>query len=118
MLRYSHMFLAYLTVAGFGVRLLLSVAEHRLAQAKLVRVAPHVIDTALLAIGVVMALRLGISPVSGWLGAKLVGLVAYIGFGVLAMRGRGVTRWLGAVGAFLSVGYVFAVATTRQVFPF
>ncbi|MCR9276457.1 MAG: SirB2 family protein [Pseudomonadaceae bacterium] len=117
MLRHSHMFLAYLTVVGFALRLFWSATEHQLSQAKAVRIAPHVIDTALLVIGVIMALRLGISPVSGWLGAKLAGLVAYIGFGVLAMRGRGAVRWLGAIGAFASVGYIFAVATTRQVMP-
>lgn len=118
MLRHSHMFLAYLTVFGFALRLFLSATQHRLSGAKVLRIAPHVIDTALLAIGVIMALRLGISPVSGWLGAKLAGLVAYIGFGVLAMRGQGVARWLGAIGAFASVGYIFVVATTRQVIPF
>ena len=53
---------------------------------KWVKIAPHVIDTLLLTLGVVMAFNIGASLFDGWLGAKLLGLLAYIGFGVVTMR--------------------------------
>ena len=66
-----------------------------------------------------MALNMSLSPVSGWLGAKLLGLLAYIGFGVLTLRSPNrAGKIAGLVGALLSVGYIFAVAFTRSVWPF
>jgi len=80
---------------------------------------PHVIDTLLLVLGVAMAFQLGLSPVSGWLGAKLVGLLVYIGFGVLTLRAKTTPmRVVGFAGAILAVGYVFAVAFSRDPSPF
>jgi uncharacterized membrane protein SirB2 len=119
MLKSLHIALAYLTVLGFVVRAVWAFADSPMRQQKWVRIAPHVIDTALLLLGVTLALQLGVSPVSGWLGAKLVGLLAYIGFGVLTLRaGSTSLRVLGLVGALGSVGYVFAVAFSRDPWPF
>ena len=118
LLKTLHMTLAYVTVAGFLLRFGLAVVGHRWRDARFTRIAPHVIDTALLTLGVVMAVRYGLSPVSGWLGAKLLGLLGYILFGVLAMRGRGVLRWFGASAAIGCVAYIFAVAFSREPWPF
>jgi uncharacterized membrane protein SirB2 len=119
MLKLLHIALAYLTVIGFVVRALWAFTESPMRQQKWVRIAPHVIDTALLVLGVTMAFQLGLSPVSGWLGAKLLGLLAYIGFGVLTLRASSAPlRTAGFVGALASVGYVFAVAFSRNPWPF
>jgi len=120
LLKELHVAFAYLTVASFVVRGLLSIAESPLRNAKWIRIAPHVIDTFLLLFGIGLAVTLSISPLSnGWLMAKIVALVAYIGFGVMAMRAK--TRPLKIVGfiaAIGSVGYIFAVAYSKQVMPF
>lgn len=119
MLKSLHIALAYLTVLGFVVRALWAFTDSPMRRGKWVRIAPHVIDTALLVLGVAMAFQLGLSPVSGWLGAKLLGLLAYIGFGVLTLRaGSAPLRIVGLVGALASVGYVFAVAFARAPWPF
>lgn len=119
MLRSVHLMLAYLTVVGFLLRAVWSLTNSPLKNHKLVKVLPHVIDTLLLVLGVVMAYQLSISPFSGWLAAKLVGLLAYIGFGVVTMRGTTTTtKLLGLVGALASVGYIFAVAFSRSAWPF
>ena len=122
MLKSMHVILAYATVVGFIVRASWSLSANEVGQALLktpvARIVPHVIDAVLLAAGVGLAVMAQISPVNGWLGAKLLGLAAYIGFGVLALRGRrGATKVAGVVGALLSVGYVFAVAFTREAAP-
>jgi uncharacterized membrane protein SirB2 len=83
----------------------------------LVRVAPHVNDTLLLAAGVVLALRIHQYPlVHGWLTAKLVGLLIYIALGMVALRfGRSLrvrrNAWLAALLVYL---YIVAVALTRD----
>ena len=118
MLKALHIALAYLTVAGFVIRAVWAMTDSPLRGEKWVRIAPHVIDTLLLALGVVMAVRLSISPFSGWLAAKLVGLLVYIGFGVLTMRASSrAGQLIGFVGALLAVVYVFAVAFSRSVRP-
>lgn len=119
MLRSVHLMLAYLTVIGFVVRAVWSLTQSPLKNHKLVKILPHVVDTLLLVLGVVLAYQLSISPFAGWLAAKLVGLLAYIGFGVVTMRGstQGI-KLLGLVGALVSVGYIFAVAFSRSAWPF
>jgi uncharacterized membrane protein SirB2 len=120
LLKSCHVALAYLTLAGFVVRGLLSIANSQLLTAKWLRIAPHVVDTLLLAFGIALAVMLSLSPFANdWLMAKLVGLVAYIGFGVVAMRARSrPVKIFAFVAAIASVGYIFAVAYSKQVMPF
>ncbi|MDH3641888.1 MAG: SirB2 family protein [Gammaproteobacteria bacterium] len=119
MLRSIHLILAYLTVLGFVVRGIWSMTGSAYLTQKWVKILPHVIDTLLLVLGVAMAISLSISPLEGWLAAKLVSLLAYIGFGVLTMRASGNgLKIVGFVGAMASVGYIFAVAFARSPWPF
>ena len=119
MLKGIHMALAYVTLAGFILRGIWALIDSPLGQKKLVKIVPHVIDTLLLAAGVAMAVNMSLSPLSGWLAAKFVGLLFYIGFGVLTMRAANTRlKVLGFVGALVSIAYIFAVATSRQVWPF
>jgi uncharacterized membrane protein SirB2 len=117
MLKTLHFSLAFLTVAGFVIRAGWAYSAPQMLQQKWVRIAPHVIDSLLLILGVVLAFSLPDGPMQGWLGAKLIALLAYIGFGVMTLRGSGMTRHLGVVGALVSVGYIFMVAFSRQVWP-
>ncbi len=120
LLKEFHVALAYITVAGFVVRGLLALADSPLRNQTWMRVAPHVIDTLLLGFGIALAVSMALSPLAnGWLMAKIVGLLAYIGFGVLAMRARSrPLKILGFVAAMASVGYIFAVAYSKRVMPF
>ncbi len=119
MIKGIHLTLAYVTVAGFILRAVWAFIDSPLREKKWVRIAPHVIDTLLLAAGVTMVVSLSLSPLSGWLVAKFAGLLFYIGFGVLTMRAPSTRlRVLGFAGALVSVSYIFAVAMSRQVWPF
>jgi uncharacterized membrane protein SirB2 len=119
MLKALHVALAYLTIAGFVVRGIWALTDSPLRREKWVRIAPHLVDTLLLTFGVILAFQLSQSPLSGWLGAKLLGLVAYIGFGVVTMRAPDRRLQIaGFAGALLAVIYVFAVAFTREPWPF
>ena len=119
MLKLIHIALAYLTVFGFVVRGIWVLTDSPLRQQKWVRIVPHVIDTGLLALGVALMVTLSLSPWSGWLAAKLLGLLAYIGFGVVTMRASSrPLQLVGFAGALICVGYIFAVAFTRSAWPF
>ena len=114
-----HVFLACFTVLGFALRFGLRSSKNPFADARWVKTLPHIVDTLLLGLGVGMAIQLSISPlVHYWLMAKILGLFAYIGFGILAMRSTSVRgRWVGFIGALMSVSYIFAVAFTKQIVP-
>jgi uncharacterized membrane protein SirB2 len=82
-----------------------------------VRIVPHVIDTALLASAIAMAVLLGQYPgTTGWLTAKVIGLVVYVLLGMVALkRGRTRrTRIAAFTGALVAFAYVASVAVTRD----
>jgi len=85
-----------------------------------VRIVPHVVDTVLLGSAVALAWMSRQYPlVEPWLTAKVVGLLVYIGLGLVALRfGRSrrvrLWAWLAAIAVF---AYIVAVAVTRHPMP-
>ena len=112
-----HVSAVALSGAGFFVRGLGRLRDAAWVQARWLRIAPHAVDTALLASAVALAWTLRLSPLAQpWLGAKIIGVLVYIGLGTLAMRpgrARGVrmVAWLGALATF---AYIVSVALTRD----
>lgn len=118
MLKSFHITLAFLTAAGFLLRGFWSVLDSPQRNERWVRVVPHLVDTALLTLGVMLAFRIGASLGDPWLAAKMTALLAYIGFGVLTMRARTkALKIFGFVAALLALVYLFAVAFTRSPWP-
>ena len=118
MLKGFHVTLAYLTAVGFILRGLWSLLGSELGSARWVRVVPHIIDTLLLILGVTLAVRIGASLADAWLAAKMTALLAYIGFGVLAMRASSrPLKLFGFCAALLSLAYLFTVAYSRSAWP-
>ena len=117
--KYLHVGCVVLSLAGFAARGGLMIAESPLLNARWVKVVPHLVDTLLLASAAWLSWTLGQYPfVHGWLTAKVIGLVLYIGFGMVALR-RGRTKQIRAVFfilALLSAAYVVGVALTRNPF--
>ncbi|MBI4293318.1 MAG: SirB2 family protein [Betaproteobacteria bacterium] len=102
---------------GRGV---LMLAEAPLLRNRALRIVPHVNDTLLLASAVWMALLSRSYPFyEGWLTAKLIALLAYIGLGTVALSyGRSKrTRLAAWVVAQLIFGYIVLVALTHSVTP-
>jgi uncharacterized membrane protein SirB2 len=85
--------------------------------ARWVRTVPHVVDTVLLAAAVVLVFMLRQYPFgTGWLTAKVIGLVVYIGLGTVALRrGRSqrvrLRAWIAAQAVFV---YIVSVALTKN----
>jgi uncharacterized membrane protein SirB2 len=112
-----HITFATLSFLGFVGRGLLMIAGSPLREARFVRVAPHVVDTGLLAAGIALMAGIHEYPfVNGWLTAKLLALLVYVGLGMMALR-LGRTRilrigaWVAAMGLFL---YIVGVALTHS----
>lgn len=115
-----HQAFAALSFLGFFVRGILMLRSSPLLGARFARVAPHVIDTGLLAAALTLMLHIRQYPfVHGWLTAKVIGLLLYIALGTVALR-RGRTRrirvaaWVAAQGVFL---YIVLVALTHSPTP-
>ena len=120
LVKYLHVGCVALSLAGFVARGMLMLAGSPLLQAKFVRIAPHVVDTVLLASAAWLAWFLGQYPfVHGWLTAKVLGLAAYIVLGTLALkRGRSkAIRTAAFVAALAAAAYVVGVALTRNPLP-
>ena len=118
--RVLHIGCAALSITGFALRGVLMLRESPILQARFVRIAPHVVDTALLASAAWLAWFLGQIPlVHGWITAKVLALVLYIVLGMFALR-RGRTKAQRAaafVAALASFAYIVAVALTRDATP-
>jgi uncharacterized membrane protein SirB2 len=96
------------------------LVDSPLLQNRFVRVAPHVVDTVLLASAAWLAWYLGQIPfVHAWITAKLLALVLYVVLGMFALR-RGRTKAQRAaafVAALATAAYIVAVALTRDATP-
>jgi uncharacterized membrane protein SirB2 len=113
-----HVTCVALSIAGFVARFALARLRPELMRNRLVRVAPHVNDTLLLAAAIAMlvAARWDLLAMP-WLGGKIAGLLAYIVLGSVALK-RGRTQAIrnGAfVGALAAFAYVVSVALSKSL---
>ncbi len=120
LLKSLHLACVALSGTGFVLRGTWMLRGSPMLVRRWVRVLPHAVDTALLASAIALAVATGQYPLTqGWLTAKLLGLVAYIVLGSIALRrgrtpGIRITAFRGALAAF---AYIVAVAMTKQVVP-
>lgn len=113
-IKHLHVTAAVLSILFFIVRAAWSVNGSPRLQVGFVRIAPHVIDTILLAAGIYLATVMGWHQ--HWIAAKIVGLVLYIGVGTVAIK-RGKTpasRATAAVVAVIIFLYIVGVALTKS----
>lgn len=120
-LKHIHSTTALATIALFLLRGTWMLGWPHMLTRRWVRIVPHVVDTVLLASAIGMLVVISLNPFTqGWLVVKILGLILYIVLGTIALK-RGRTRAirLGAFVAALAVFfYVYAVAFTKQPWPF
>jgi uncharacterized membrane protein SirB2 len=119
-LKTLHVACVVLSYSLFFLRGVWMIRDAPMLGRRWVRVVPHAVDTVLLASAIAMTVLIGQYPfVAGWLTAKVMALVAYIGLGMIALR-RGRTRhqriaaWIAAQAVFL---YVVLVALSKNAWP-
>ena len=116
-LKWLHVAAVIASGAGFLARAALMLTGSARLNLRYVRVAPHVVDTVLLAAAVAMAVMASISPLAHpWLAAKIIGLLAYIVLGSIALRyGRTLrARVVALAGAVLVFAYIVGTALRRD----
>lgn len=112
-LKIIHVSFAITSIAGFVLRGVWMFSHSAILDRRIIRVAPHVVDTAFLISGIwlVVILHLTVRE-QAWLIAKFVALILYIVFGAIALR-RGRTmqiRGAAFVAALLAYSYIVGVA--------
>ena len=114
MIHVTSIVISYLLFSLRGVWMMRGSAA---LQQRWVKITPHIVDTVLLTSAIALAIMIDQDPVNNsWLSAKVVGLLLYIGLGMMALR-FGKTRkakisaWIAAQVVFL---YIVLVALTKN----
>ncbi|SER27467.1 Uncharacterized membrane protein SirB2 [Nitrosomonas sp. Nm51] len=101
----------------FFVRGIWLIKDSPMLRQRWVRILPHAVDTILLTSAITLAFKIQQSPfIDAWLTAKVIGILIYIGLGMVAMR-FGKTRrariraWVAAECVFI---YIVMVALTKS----
>ncbi len=120
LLKLIHVGTVYITFGLFLARGIWMLLDSPRLQDRWVKVVPHLNDTLLLTAAIGMLITGGLNPLTNpWLLVKITGLLLYIWLGTMALK-RGRTKTLRAlyfVAALAVIGYIIAVAVTKQVIP-
>lgn len=117
MFKHLHMTLAVLSISLFTLRFIWTLSNSSKLQAKWIKITPHIIDTLLLIIGVVMVVQYSINPIEQlWLGEKLLAVFAYIftGYFTLKLARNKPMQIIGYLGAMGWVMLIVRLAMTRE----
>ena len=116
-LKIIHQTAVVLSFSGFFARGLGVLTGSKWVRSRVAKKLPHVIDSVLLLSAIGLAWLLQVNPVATpWLLAKIVGLLVYIGLGVVSLRAGvktplRVAAWLGAL---LTFAYIVSVAISKH----
>ena len=112
-----HMITAIATISGFILRGYWMMQRSDKLQLKIVRIAPHIIDTLFLLSGFALLWVLQLNALSQpWLLAKFTGLIGYIILGAFALK-RGSTmqiRVIAFTAALALFAYIIGVAVSKS----
>lgn len=116
-IKYLHVTCVILSGAGFFLRGLLMLNDSPLMKNRWLKIIPHINDTLLLLAALTLAAMIGQYPfVTGWVTAKVFGLIGYIILGSLALKaGRSKrVRLICWVLALLVFAWIISVALTHD----
>lgn len=116
LLKNIHVACVAISLAGFIARGLLVRRGAEVMARRWMRIVPHLNDTVLLGSALAMAVQSGQYPFfAGWLTAKLAGLCAYVGLGMVALRGRSASARNAAFAAACGIYcWIISVAMLRH----
>ena len=120
-LKHFHLTCVALSGLCFFIRGFWRLTDSSMLARRAVRIAPHLIDSALLASALALAVSSHQYPFEqSWLTAKLIGLLAYIALGTFALK-RGKTKFVRLVcfgGALAVYAYMVSVGGARNPLGF
>jgi uncharacterized membrane protein SirB2 len=117
-LKIIHVTFAVLSIAGFVLRGVWMFRQSANLDRRIVRVSPHVVDTAFLISGIwlVVILHLTVRE-QVWLIAKIAALILYIVFGTIALRRGSTMQIRGAAFAAALLTYLYIVGVALHKSP-
>ncbi|MGB1198740.1 MAG: SirB2 family protein [Thalassotalea sp.] len=117
MFKHLHMTLAAISILLFTLRFVWTLMASKQLSKKWVKIAPHIIDTLLLVLGIAMAVKLSINPVEQlWLGEKILAVLAYIftGYFTLKLARNRTMQIIGYLGAMGWIMLIVRIAMTKE----
>ncbi|MGZ5054795.1 MAG: SirB2 family protein [Methylobacter sp.] len=119
MIKFFHLAFILLSISSFVGRVYCAEKRPEMLEQKWIKIGPHVINSLLLLTGFALVFQGSwLSADYGWIIAKLVALVAYVGLGIVAIKSQGDLRWKAFAGALACFVYIAAVAVTKSAFIF
>jgi uncharacterized membrane protein SirB2 len=116
-LKAIHRTVVVLSFAGFMARGIGALAEAAWVRRRLAKTLPHVVDSVLLLSAIAMVWQLQLNPATTpWLLVKILGLLVYIGLGMLALRKATAQplRAVAFVAALVTYCYIASVAISKN----
>ena len=117
MLKHLHMTIAAISILLFTFRFALTLVNSEKLSLKWLKIAPHIIDTLLLGLGIALAVKLAINPAEQlWLAEKLFAVVAYIftGYYTLKLARNRTMQIIGFLGAMGWVMLIVRIAMSKE----
>lgn len=119
MLKHLHLLFVAVLAVSFVGRVWLAEYKPEILARKWMKIGPHVIAGLVLLTGLALVFQGNwFANHFGWIIAKIVVLVAFIGLGIMAIRQSGQARWMAFAGAVLCLYYIAKVAIAKEVFFF
>ncbi|WP_448248213.1 SirB2 family protein [Thalassotalea agariperforans] len=118
-MKHLHMTIALISVSLFTLRFIWSLMNSPKLQQKWVKITPHVVDTCLLAVGVVMWIQLALNPLEQmWFAEKLLAVLAYIFTGIYTLKfaRNNTMKVFGYLGAIGWVMLIVRVAMSKEAY--
>lgn len=119
MIKILHLTFILLSISSFVGRIYLAEKRPEMLEQKWIKIGPHIINTFLLITGFTLVFQGSwLSGEYGWIIAKLIALVAYVGLGIVAIKSQGELRWKAFAGALACFVYIAFVAVSKHAFLF
>jgi uncharacterized membrane protein SirB2 len=119
MIKMIHLTFILLSIFSFVGRVFLAQNRPEMLEIKWIKIGPHIVNTILLISGFTLVFQgQWLSGEYGWIVAKLIALLGYVGLGLVAIKSEGILRWQAFAGALACFIYIGIVAVSKHAFIF
>lgn len=118
-MKHIHLLFVALVIISFVWRVYLVEKKPEMLSEKWLKILPHALATGLLLSGIALVFQGNwLSSSYGWIMAKLILMVVFIGLGLFTMREQGQRRWMAFGGAIFCFIFIVKIAFAKQILFF
>lgn len=114
-MKHLHLLFVGLVLVSFVWRVYLAEKQPEKLAEKWIKILPHALAAGLLLSGATLVLQGNWADNYGWIVAKVILLVGFIGLGIVTLRQQGSKRWAALAGALYCFAYIVHLAIAKQV---